>query len=395
VLVLFGIMRTQIVTEGCTKLEVPELKSFRTLAGDYAPSLTSVFYNPHMEFSRDISVLALQTLANEHRGLVVCDPLAGVGARGIRYAKEVSGLSKVVINDLSSVSFELIKRNVNLNDVSPIVELKNSDANVLLLENAHEFDFVDLDPFGSPVKFVDSACVALKRRGMLAVTATDTAPLSGVHVRACMRKYGARPLKTEYHHEIGIRILTGFCQRVAGKHELALVPVLAHATLHYFRIYLLVRRGARNVDEIFKQQGYVSHCHDCGRRVFAYGMVPELEKTCTCGGRMFHAGPMWLGSLMNRAFLHDMIAEIGRKNFRLKREEVKLLGRCADEAGGPPLFYDVHEIARRARSQPPKLDDLISRLRKLGYSASRTHFSDTGFKTDASMDELVKIFKDL
>ncbi len=386
-------METTVVVEGQAKIEVPEPKSFQTVAGDYAPSLAPVFYNPRMKFSRDISVSALQVLANEHRGLVVCDPLAGVGVRGIRYAKEVTGVSRVVINDRSHTAFELIRRNVDLNDISSLVELKNRDANVLLRESAGEFHFVDLDPFGSPAKFVDSACVALKPRGMLAVTATDTAPLSGVHVRACIRKYGARPLKTEYHHEIGIRILVGFCQRVAGKHELALIPVLAHATLHYFRIYLRAQKGAQRADEVLKQQGYVSHCHVCGRRIFTHGMTPELPSICECGGRLSHAGPLWLGEIMDTTFLSKVTADLMKRNFRLKAEEIALLNRCTEEAGGPPMFYDVHELARRVKTQPPKIAELISKLQKLGHFASRTHFSDTGFRTDADMEEITRIFR--
>jgi tRNA (guanine26-N2/guanine27-N2)-dimethyltransferase len=229
-------MSTQFITEGWTKLEVPELARFRTRAGDYAPSLAPVFYNPHMELCRDISVSAVQVLADELGSLRVCDPLAGVGARGLRYAKEVKGDVTVVVNDRSREAFELIKRNVELNGLTSIVDARNEDANVLLLGGRGKFDFVDLDPFGSPAPFVDAACAALARRGVLAVTATDTAPLSGTHARACLRRYGAKPLKTEYCHELGIRILIGFAQRVAGKHELALAPVLAHATRHYFRV---------------------------------------------------------------------------------------------------------------------------------------------------------------
>jgi tRNA (guanine26-N2/guanine27-N2)-dimethyltransferase len=82
-------MQNQVIIEGNTKLEVPDLLKFRTPAGDYAPSLTKVFYNPRMELCRDLSVSVVQVLADELGSIRVCDPLAGVGARGIRYAKEV------------------------------------------------------------------------------------------------------------------------------------------------------------------------------------------------------------------------------------------------------------------------------------------------------------------
>jgi tRNA (guanine26-N2/guanine27-N2)-dimethyltransferase len=385
-------MTIQLITEGGVKLEVPELERFRTRAGDYAPSLAPVFYNPHMELCRDISVSAVQVLAGELGSIRVCDPLSGVGVRGLRYAKEVKGVAKVVANDRSREAFELARRNVELNGLASIVEVRNVDANVLLWEGRGRFDFVDLDPFGSPAPFVDAACAALARKGMLAVTATDTAPLSGVHVCACLRRYGARPLKAEYCHELGIRILIGFVQRVGGKHELALTPVLAHATRHYFRIYLQARRGAQRADELLAQQGYVSHCSTCGRRVLTQGMAVGLPGTCECGSRFVHAGPLWLGRLMDRAFVHGVARDLVNRNFKLGQQELVLLNRCAEEADGPPTFYDVHELSKRAEASSPRIVELIARLKRRGHFTSRTHFSGTGLRTDAPMDEIVKIF---
>ncbi|MDI6884591.1 MAG: tRNA (guanine(10)-N(2))-dimethyltransferase [Hadesarchaea archaeon] len=384
-------MQTRIVVEGRTKLKVPEPEHFRTLAGDYAPSLARVFYNPYMEFCRDISVSAVQVVVQELGELRACDPLAGVGVRGIRYAKEVKGVLRSIVNDRSPEAFELIKHNIELNRVAGLAEARNSDANALLWENRGRFNFMDLDPFGSPAPFMDAACAALARRGMLAITATDTAPLSGTHARACLRRYGAKPLKTEYCHELGLRILVGFAQRVAGKHEIALEPALAHATQHYFRVYMRARRGAKGADEVLKKQGYVSHCNGCGRRVLSPGLVAELPGICECGGRFSHAGPLWLGALIDRTFAQRVAGDLVRRNFRLRYQELSLLNRCIEEAGGPATFYDLNEIARRAGVSPPKIGALIAELREMGHFASRTHFSNTGFRTNASLEELLRV----
>ncbi|KUO41203.1 MAG: hypothetical protein AVW06_01735 [Hadesarchaea archaeon DG-33-1] len=386
-------MVTQVITEGATKLEVPELERFRTPAGDYAPSLTKVFYNPLMELSRDISVSVLQVLSEELGGIRVCDPLAGVGARGLRYAKEVRGITKVVVNDRSQGAAELIQRNVEFNGLSSSVEVLNEDANVLLWGYRPKFHVVDIDPFGSPAPFVDAACAALARDGMLMLTATDTAPLSGAHPNACVRRYGAKPLRTEYFHELGIRILIGFCQRVAGRHEFALAPVLAHATRHYFRAYLRAQRGAGRTDEVLAQQGYVSHCNSCGRRVTSSGIAAELPSKCECVGKLRHAGPLWLGPLVNKVFVQRVMSDLVRRNFKLSQRAFLLLSRCVDEADGPPTFYDVNEVAGRAKVSPPKLAEIIARLRKRGYFASRTHFSGVGLRTDAPLDEIICALK--
>ncbi|MEM4723690.1 MAG: hypothetical protein QXP01_01600, partial [Candidatus Hadarchaeum sp.] len=104
-------MRTILITEGKTKVESPNPEDFKTGAGDYAPSLTKVFYNPNMELCRDISISVAQVTAQMFNRLYICDPLAGIGIRGLRYANEVKGVARCVVNDKSMDAFELIKRN--------------------------------------------------------------------------------------------------------------------------------------------------------------------------------------------------------------------------------------------------------------------------------------------
>ncbi len=379
-------MRTQIVAEGGIRLEVPELDGFRTSTGDFAPSLTPVFYNPQMEACRDISVGVLHVLAGELGELRVCDPLGGAGVRGLRYAKEVKEAREVVINDLSKEAFKMIERNVALNSLTNVL-VRNEDANVLLRSDRRRFHVVDLDPFGSPAPFLESACSSLLRGGILAVTATDTAPLSGTYPKACLRKYGARSIRTEYGHELGIRILIGFCQRVGGIHELALLPILSHATRHYFRIYLKVTKGSRRVDEVLAKHGYVMDC-SCGRRVITRGM---RDPTCKCGKEFRVAGPLWLGDLGDAKFIRRIIDFLKGSQFRLKHVEIRMLELCAEEAHAPPTFYDSHKLARRMKTSPPKMERILKELAERGHFVSRTHFSPVGFKTDASFEELSSI----
>ncbi len=385
-------MKLKIVTEGQTKLEVPDPEEFKTGAGDYVPSLAEVFYNPKMEFNRDISVSAAQVSAKRLGGLWLCDPLSGVGARGVRYAKEVKGVSSILANDHSPKAAELISRNVEMNGVGGIVEVQKKDANVVLWENKGRFNFVDLDPFGSPAPFIEAACAALSRKGVLAVTATDTAPLCGSQELSCIRRYGARPLKTEYCRELGVRILIGFAQRVAGKHDMALTPLLSHATQHYFRSYLHADHGAKKSDDVFGDIGHVSHCFKCGRRQVSRGIARVMPELCKCGNGLSHAGPLWIGPLASQDFVKEVISDVANRRFRLRFHEVSLLGLCADESAGPPTFYNVNELSSTLKKPPPRMDEFGDRIKESGFFFSRTHFSGNGFRTDAPFEEIVKIF---
>ena len=161
---------TEIIQEGKVKVLVPRLKAFVKSPSEYAPSKAPVFYNPVMELNRDIAVLASQAYQRTlNRKICVCEPLAGCGIRGIRFATEVEGVEKVVINDINEKAFQLASYNVRMNELSERVVVKNEDANFLLSSYGaprKRFDVIDIDPFGSPVHYLDSAIRALRNSGL-------------------------------------------------------------------------------------------------------------------------------------------------------------------------------------------------------------------------------------
>ena len=63
--------------------------------------------------------------------------------------------------------------------------------------------WIDIDPFGSPVPFLDTAVQALARRGVLEISATDSAALSGSSKNPLMRRYGARVRLDKMKHDSG------------------------------------------------------------------------------------------------------------------------------------------------------------------------------------------------
>jgi len=261
---------TETVKEGKATIVVPKLKTFEAETKEHVPSKAPVFYNPRMEINRDIAVLVLQTLHDTvRRDLSLCEPLTGCGVRGIRLAEEVDGVSKVVINDISVEAAKLAKFNVRKNKVSKKVEVFNEDANLFLSRYAaprKRFDYVDIDPFGSPVPYLDAALRAVRKGGLLALTATDMAPLCGVHPRACIRKYGGKPLRTEFCHELALRLLLGCVAMTAAKHDIGIKPLLSYSANNYVRTYVTLGYGAKEADENVQAQGYIQYCFECFHR---------------------------------------------------------------------------------------------------------------------------------
>ena len=158
-----------------------------------------VFYNPEKEFDRSLSVEVVRKI----RPKKALDLLAASGARGIRFMKEAG--VEVVFNDINSKAVKLIKENLKLNGLN--ARVYNCEANKLLYSLGESFDFIDVDPFGTPNPYLTSAIKFLKRGGMLAVTATDTAALMGAKPEAGLRKYHAHLFRHPFMKETGLRVL--------------------------------------------------------------------------------------------------------------------------------------------------------------------------------------------
>ncbi|CAK7335333.1 unnamed protein product [Dovyalis caffra] len=124
------------------------------------------------------------TVENHRRELKppkVLEALSASGLRALRYVREVEGIGKVVALDNDKASVEACQKNIKFNGAvaTSKVESHLADARVYMLTHPKEFDMVDLDPYGSPSVFLDSAVQSVADGGMLMCTATDMAVLCG------------------------------------------------------------------------------------------------------------------------------------------------------------------------------------------------------------------------
>lgn len=376
------------VDEGQVSIKIPVFEKVSAKA--------PVFYNPVMELNRDLSVLALQAYRNgQEEDIKICDAFGGSGIRGIRYSREVSGVEDVIITDLNPLAVEYARDNIERNGLTNVKVCKE-DANILLRKCRGKFHVVDIDPFGTPAPFIESAATSLKSGGLLCVTATDTSALCGTYKEPCIRKYGAMPLKTEYCHENGLRILAGFISRTFAKYKKFITPVFSHSTEHYIRIYLKVGRGAKAADNSLKNLGYITHCNKCLYRMTIPGIAPTIPAKCPeCGGVLRAAGPLWLGKMQDPEYVKSMLDILPLKSIGTYNNALKLLERCYEESSGPVAFYDIHKICKVLKISAPSLNSVLEELKKAGYFASRTHVKPTGIKTDAPLEEIKNIILSL
>jgi tRNA (guanine26-N2/guanine27-N2)-dimethyltransferase len=246
---------------------------------------------------------------------------------------------------------------------------------------------IDLDPYGSPVPFIDSAIRALLNGGLLAMTATDMAVLCGAKPHACIRRYGGRPLRTEYSREVALRLLAGALATSAGRQGMAAEPVFSHSTDHYIRLYAKIKRSATEANRILQEMGYIHHCFHCLNRVASRDQ-DRFRECPRCGRQTSQAGPLFLGRLTDRELCSRLIRlqDPGRNaSGRLLR----LLSLEFEEADAPPTYYTVDTICDRLGTRTPSPASVVDGLKARGYTASRTHFAGGGFKTDAPVEVII------
>jgi tRNA (guanine26-N2/guanine27-N2)-dimethyltransferase len=365
---------TRVLEDG-TSLWVPS-PCLRTTKGP--AKRAALFYNPAMGFARSVTVVLLRAVGCGK----VLDGLAGIGARGLRIAKE-AGVRYVLLNDKNPHACEFIKKNIAENALEGCARVSCKDLNLLLCER-ERFEYIDIDPYGSAAPFLANALRNIKHGGLLGATATDTASLYGAHPRSCYRRYHARVFRSIWGKELGIRILLGFCARVAATQDAGIVPILVHATEHYFRVYFRVHKKVSAAERALANLKYLCVPAQSHYLEWHFCDPDAIEKNA------FFAGPLWAGKLYEKAVLVRMLqncAEFGRVQ--------KMLSLWFQEAEAPALFFDTVAICKRYRMPQPKVSTLLKKLAEKGIFATPTHFSPTAVKTSATLADVCAAMREL
>ncbi|MDK2795757.1 MAG: tRNA (guanine26-N2/guanine27-N2)-dimethyltransferase [Archaeoglobaceae archaeon] len=329
-----------------------------------------IFYNPRMKFCRDLDMLVFAELKKN----TVLDAFSATGVRGIRAMLEAE--REVVFNDANPKAVEVIKKNLQLNGLSAEVYCK--DATLLMRESS--FRHIDIDPYGSPANYIESACNTAE---ILSVTATDLEALC-CKGSAGMRKYSVVVSKTDTPHETGLRILLGFIARTSARFEKKIEPIAAWTKEHYYRVHLRMKRSTSQSLKMFENLGFLVYCQNCLRKsISKFDEIPE--RICKCGGRNLALGPLWLGDLKDGAFLEKIIS-------RSEGEHKKFLLKIAEEVNSP-IAYDIQKICSKLGRSVPPTNDLVEKLRTLGFKASPVHYCGHCIKTDADLEEIEKLLR--
>lgn len=371
----------QEIIEGKTKLLVPK-KSIT----DKVPPMKPAFFNPKAKMNRDFSIIAYSAFLKKFHGpRIFLEGLSGIGARGLRVANELD-VEKVIINDLNPSALKMAEYSAKLNDIKNI---EFSEKEVCRFfsnysKKGERGSIVDIDPFGSPAAYFDCGIRATMHGGILSTAATDLQVLNGLFQSACKRKYGGIPVRTKYGNEIAIRLILGSLRAVAARLGVEIIPMFVESEMHYYRTYVKVLNRPDQKENL----GYILHCKKCGNRK----IVLEQEQECQlCKSKISIAGPLWIGKIFDKEFVQDMLEE----NSELETDKncEKILLKCIEEAEMPGTYFTIDEIASLMKSSPPKLEKVVSSLKENGFASSITAFNPTGFRTNADINQIIKIFE--
>lgn len=367
------------ITEGKTQILVP-----RGALEQKVPPRDIAFFNPRAKLSRDFSIIAYSTFLKNFDGQKsFLDGLSGLGARGLRVANEIKD-TEVFVNDLNPSALELSKNSAELNGLHNYTISKSDICQFFngFSKKGSRGAIVDIDPFGSPAKYIDCGLRATVHKGLLSISATDLQVLHGLFNDACKKKYHGTPVKTTYSNEISIRLVLGLSIAVAARLDVEATPIFVETNQHYYRVYLRIL----NKPDTRKNIGYIAHCRSCGNR----HTTPDQIQNCTlCAHKVELAGPLWIGSLFEKDFVVQMLENI--PDYSDKKCE-KSLRKALLESEMPACYYTLDEIAQMLKSAPIPLEQIILRLQQNGFSASPTSFNPTGFRTDCKIDKIKELF---
>ncbi|MBA87294.1 MAG: hypothetical protein CMB29_04435 [Euryarchaeota archaeon] len=398
------------------------------------------FLNPAMAPSRTRSVLLLKDalqhnwLTSPEKPIRAFDALCSTGVRIRRWRNEIPDelqpRLRITGNDLNdfALSWAIASHNNNLPDYTENIEMNHDrygsmaqripvngiyfqklDAKLAMADASYQW--IDIDPFGSPVPFIDSAIQSLARTGVLEVTATDTAALTGSSLSSQKRRYGAQGIVDDYAHDDAVRVLLGLIAKTAAMHDRIIKPILSLFDGHHVRVSVLVKTSKEAASNFQEQLGYRLRTENVPYEFIKYPSAEQMDLA---------SGPLWIGPLMDKeiagrlteecvigtclptklelAELIDKGLEWSDKDIeyatREMKRSVKHISAAADLLSRNHLLLSLNSMPRLAGTKgAPKLDDVISDLIELGHGAARYPDMEPMFVTDADFDEVIAVFR--
>ena len=337
-----------------------------------------VFYNPEMKLNRDTSLLFISSYFND--AITYCDPMAASGIREMRFVKTIPNkFSKIVCGDISKTALKTMKKHCKLNKINS-KKFTFYRANALNTISSQYFHMIEIDPFGTPVPYLDVALQRIKHNGVLSITATDTAALCGTYPKTGLRRYGVKSEFMFWYEEFGLRSLIGYCQREAAKYDKALHVELSFSAKHFYKIFFRVEESKTQALKDIKELKYIT---------WSRTTQEILELSCEEKNTL---GKIYVGPLHNKEIVSAMIKKTSLlENYDETLRFLEKINQEIDVLG----YYNPHKLQRAFKfPSSKKFEEIVEELVKRGFKASRPHNNRLGIKTNATHQEIIDVMRE-
>ncbi|VDI71408.1 tRNA (guanine26-N2/guanine27-N2)-dimethyltransferase [Mytilus galloprovincialis] len=348
-------------------------------------------------------------------GIKILEGLSASGLRSVRFGLEIPGVNSIIANDFDENAVSFINKNIEKNNLQKLLSSSCDDAAMVMYRNRNprdHFDVIDLDPYGSPSKFLDATVQAVKDGGLLCITCTDAAVLCGNAGETCYSKYGAMSLRTTSCHEMGLRIILQCIESHANRYSRYIVPLISLSIDFYFRVFVRVHTGQGKVKRSASKMAMVYSCNECKsfslQRIgaliptkgsnFKYSPAtgpPVTDKCEHCGSKHHIGGPIWADPICDIDFIDRVINRVNDNKDSLKTSEriVGMLTLQKEELQEVPLYFKLDSLFGFVHSETMPLIQFRSALLNAGYRVSLSHAMKNSIKTDAPHNVLWDIIR--
>ena len=393
-----------------------------------------VFYNPAMSGSRTRSIILMKHIIESgylgDSEIYAIDGLAASGLRARRWLNELPeklvNRLRVTICDMNENSIKRAKENHQRfppNNEGGILNWRQGDLRSAVLDQG--WHWVDVDPFGSPMPFLDTAIQSLAKKAILEISATDTAALAGSSKTALMRRYGARINPDNLAHDSGLRVLMACIARTAAKHDRYAEPILSVWDSHHLRLSLKVRKSVEMANQLEKMLGW--RIAGPNEKEVIASMRESLTPKSSTESLPMHcflplsypvnredkrvSGPLWIGPLGDFAAMASFTEEEvismctteyypknpmnwDERDFELERRKIirsiKNIKNEAEIIEGEFLILTDDLASWRNVGSPPSPIKMIEIINEKGFKAGLSHYPKPSFRTNAPWDVIIE-----
>ncbi|KAG9099195.1 RNA methyltransferase tRNA(m5U54)methyltransferase [Ceratobasidium sp. UAMH 11750] len=232
----------------------------------------------------------------------------------------------------------------------------------------------------------------------------------------CYANYGGVPVKTEYCHEVALRLVLNTLSTCAARYGRFITPLLSLSIDFYVRVFVQVRSAPIEVKKAFSKSATYYVCSGCqshhaqpiGRVVekvhegngsvnltYKAQSGPPVGPECEeCGSKFHLAGPMWSGPIHDPAFVSEVLRHVEEDPSKYGTStRMRGMLTVASEELDSPFYFTPSRLSSFFHCNSPPLELVASALLHRGFEVSRSHACAGSLKTTATRAQVYDIMR--